>query len=80
MRKIKLIVKESNKNLRIDVFINKKEKNISRTRIKKLILDNKLKINEKIVRDPSKKVSAGDIVYLAITILKNHLLNPSNLS
>ena len=76
MRKIKLIVKESNKNLRIDVFINKKEKNISRTRIKKLILDKKLKINEKIVTDPSKKVSTGDIVYLAITNPEKASLKP----
>ena len=76
MRKIKLIVKESYKNLRIDVFINQKEKNISRTRIKKLILDRKLTINEKIVIDPSKKVSTGDIVYLTITNPKKASLKP----
>ena len=43
-KKINLIVKNSEKNIRIDVFINKNEKEISRTRIKNLILDKKLKI------------------------------------
>ena len=38
-KKINLIVKEDDKNLRVDVFINKKENNLSRTRIKNLILD-----------------------------------------
>ena len=54
-KKINLIVKNSEKNIRIDVFINKLEKEISRTRIKNLILNKKLKINDKIITDPSKK-------------------------
>ena len=32
-KKINLIAKEEDKNLRVDVFINKKENDISRTRI-----------------------------------------------
>ena len=55
-KKINLIVKESNKNMRIDVFINSKENEISRTRIKNLILSKKLKINNKVISDPAKKV------------------------
>ena len=43
-KKIYLIVEDKDKNLRIDIFINKKETEISRTRIKKLILDKKLKL------------------------------------
>ena len=42
-KKINLIVKEKDKNLRIDVFISNNVKEISRTRIKNLILDKKLK-------------------------------------
>ena len=56
-KKINLIVKDEDKNLRVDVFINKKENDISRTRIKNLILDKKLKLNNKIIIDPSKKIS-----------------------
>ena len=44
-KKINLIAKEEDKNSRVDVFINKKENEISRTRIKNLILDKKLKLN-----------------------------------
>ena len=65
-KKINLIVKENDKNLRVDVFINKKENNISRSRIKNLILDKKLKLNNKIIINPSKKISNGDIINLTI--------------
>ena len=43
---INLIVEENENNLRLDIFINKKEELISRTRIKNLILNKKLKILE----------------------------------
>ena len=52
---INLIVKSENVGLRTDVFINKEESNLSRTRIKNLILKNKLKFNNQIVINPSKK-------------------------
>jgi len=48
-KKINLIVKDNDKNLRVDVFINKKEYDISRTRIKNLILDKRLKLNNKLI-------------------------------
>ena len=40
---IKLIVNENEINLRVDVFINKQDGSLSRTRIKNLILKEKLK-------------------------------------
>ena len=48
-KKINLIAKDDDKNLRVDVLINKKENDISRTRIKNLILDQRLKLNNKIM-------------------------------
>ena len=75
-KKIKLIVKEINKNMRVDVFINKKEKDLSRTRIKNLILDHKLKLNNKILIDPSKKISTDDILELIISEPKKASLKP----
>ena len=65
-KKINLIVKDADKNLRVDVFINKKENKISRTRIKNLILDKKLRLNNQINIDPSKKVTCGDTLELII--------------
>ena len=75
-KKINLIVKESLKNLRVDVFINKQDSSISRTRIKNLILDKKLKLNNKILSDPSKKISNGDILELTIPEPKKTSLKP----
>ena len=75
-KKINLIVKDDEKNLRVDVFIHKKEKNLSRTRIKKLILDKKLKVNNKILSDPSKKMLSGDILNLVIPEPKKASLKP----
>ena len=75
-KKINLIVKENDKNLRVDVFINKKEKDISRSRIKNLILNHKLKLNDKIVVNPSKKISIGDILELIIPQPKRASLEP----
>ena len=65
-KKINLIVEDVDKNLRVDVFINKKENEISRTRIKNLILNKKLKLNNKTITDPSKKISTDDVLELTI--------------
>ena len=77
-KKINLIVKDADKNLRVDVFINKKENKISRTRIKNLILDKKLRLNNQINIDPSKKVSYGDTLELIIPEPKIASLTPYN--
>ena len=75
-KKINLIVEDADKNLRVDVFINKKENKISRTRIKNLILDKKLRLNNQIIIDPSKKVSCGDTLELIIPEPKIASLTP----
>ena len=75
-KKINLTVKDKDKNLRVDVFINKKENHISRTRVKSLILNKKLKLNHKILVDPSKKISTNDILELIIPKPKKTSLKP----
>ena len=65
-KSINFIVEEEEKNLRVDVLINKRDKIISRTRVKNLILKEKLKLNNEIIKSPSKKVSIGDVVNLII--------------
>ena len=71
-----MIAKEEDKNSRVDVFINQKENEISRTRIKNLILDKKLKLNNKILVDPSKKLLSGDNVELLVPLPKKASLKP----
>ncbi len=63
---INLIVKDVEKGQRVDQFISNKEKDLSRTRIKNLILDKKLKINKKTITDPSKKICTDDFIVLEI--------------
>jgi 23S rRNA pseudouridine1911/1915/1917 synthase len=75
-KKINLIVYDEDKNLRVDVFINKRENDISRTRIKNLILDKKLRLNHKILEDPSKKISINDVLELTIPEPKKASLKP----
>ncbi len=75
---IKLIVENDDKNLRVDVFINKKEKSLSRTRIKNLILKKKLKINGILTEDPSKKVLDKQKIELIIPEPEKTSLKPYN--
>ena len=74
---IKLIVENQDKNLRIDTFLSKK-KELSRTRVKNLILKKKLKINEKIINNPSKKITLNDSILLEIPEPEKVSLNPYN--
>ena len=75
-KNINLIVETDENNLRLDVFVNKREKLISRTRIKNLILKKKLKLNNMVVNSPSKKISVGDKVDLQIPEPKKASLKP----
>ena len=65
-KNINFIVQLEENNSRVDILINQREKLISRTRIKNLILKNKLKLNNIITNNPSKKVNTGDQVVLEI--------------
>jgi 23S rRNA pseudouridine1911/1915/1917 synthase len=63
---INLIVEDSKNGQRVDQFISSVEKNISRTRVKNLILNKKLKINDEIITDPSKRIAINDYIHLEI--------------
>ena len=75
-KNINFIVKEQENNLRVDVVINKRDELISRTRIKNLILEEKLRLNNKIIKNPSKKVSIGDTIDLQIPKTQETSLKP----
>ena len=77
-KNINLIVKSEENSFRVDVFVNKREKLISRTRIKNLILKKKLKLNDLTINSPSKKVFEGDSVILQIPEPKEASLKPYN--
>jgi len=75
-KNINFIVEENENNLRVDVLINKREELISRTRIKNLILKEKLKLNDEIIKSPSKKVLTGDKLSLNIPEPQEASLKP----
>ena len=64
--KIKYIVESKEENQRIDIFLNKKNTELSRTRIKNLILNGNVKYNGDILTDPSKKINAEDLSLIHI--------------
>ena len=73
---INLIVNDKEKGQRIDSFVTNKEKYLSRTRVKRLILKKKLKLNNVILEDPSKKINKGDNIKLEIPEPKKPSLKP----
>ena len=63
---INLLVGTHDDLLRVDQFINKYEKDLSRSKIKNLILKKNLSINNKLNDDPSKKIKINDKISLII--------------
>ena len=74
--KINYIVDVEDKNLRIDIFINKKNIELSRTRIKNLILNSNVMLNGSTLIDPSKKITEGDNISIIIPEPKKLSLKP----
>ncbi len=75
---INLIVEKNSDRKRVDLFIISQCEQLSRTRIKNLILDNKLKINGKINQSVSKKINVGDKISIEIPEPKKTSLKPYN--
>ncbi len=73
---INLIVDENNQNKRVDVFLSKYEKKISRTKIKNLIEKGYLKINNLKVLVPSKKINIKDKIKIKVPELKKLEIKP----
>ena len=73
---IKLIVENLQKNSRVDYYLSQKCRNISRTKIKSLILKEFLKVNEKIVKEPSLIVRNGDVIEFKIIEAEEISLKP----
>ena len=60
---INLIAGKTDNNQRVDQFIAERENALSRTRIKNLIINSKLTVNEKIIIDPSKSKWRGKFIF-----------------
>ena len=69
-KNFKLFVDDQNSSRRLDIFISSKITDISRTRIKNLIIDGFVKINDKINYKPSKKINLIDNIIVEIPLPK----------
>ena len=76
MRKILFKFDNDKKKYRVDTYISFKELSLSRSKVKKLILSNNLKINEVIVNDPSYVLKLGDNIEFCIQPEKIQSLKP----
>ena len=75
---INLIVEQNSHKKRIDAFVFEKCSQLSRTRIKNLIIDKRLKINGIVNEIPSKKINKGDNISLEVPEPKKTSLKPFN--
>jgi len=73
---ITLVVDSEFEGKRIDVFISNKKEDLSRTRVKNLIINGNLNINNQLVKDPSKKIFALDRIKIMIPEPKKASLKP----
>ena len=73
-----LQVELEDNNLSIDFLIAKKVENLSRSKVKDAILNNRVFLNGSIINDPSKKVFFKDKIIIETEKLKKLSLKPYN--
>ena len=73
---ISLLVDTFNDKTRLDQFISKKSKELSRTKAKDLILKKKVKVNNEIIQSPSFKISKDELINVAIPKPEETYLRP----
>ena len=76
---IKLKVKTEEKN-RLDLYLAKNLENLSRSQIKKIIVAGHLKINDRTIKEPSKKISMGDSILIEIINIRKDKIFPQKVS
>ena len=64
---ITFLAKDSDKNLRLDKFLANKQKALTRSQVKKIIVSKGVKINKKIVLSASEKVKDGNQIEILIS-------------
>ncbi len=76
---IKFLVAKKDHNKRVDLILSKKINFITRTYIKKLIVNSQLEINKKIVKTPATKVKIDDEILINIIEKRETKILPQKL-
>ncbi len=72
---IKFLVPKNNNGNRLDVYLSKEIKDLTRSYIKKLIEKKQIKINKILIITPSTKIKTNDVISVKIIrVNKNHLI------
>ena len=75
-----LEVSKEHRGIRIDIFLQSQIKNLSRTRIKKIIIEGCVKINDRIVEEPAKKIKEKDRIKIKFPITKESKILPQKIN
>ena len=73
---INLVVDQKSQGKRLDSYIAEKKEELSRTRVKNLIINGNIKVNNEEVKEPSKKIFEEDTITLNIPEPKKASLKP----
>jgi len=76
---MKFLIDDSESGERLDVYLSKKIDNLTRSNIKKIIESKNVKINEKIINSPSKKVKINDSIIIKLVTESSKKLLPSKI-
>ena len=75
-----LEVSKEHQGIRIDIFLQSQIKNLSRTRIKKIIIEGCVKINDRIIEEPAKKIKEKDRIKIKFPIAKESKILPQKIN
>ena len=73
-------VSKEHGGIRIDIFLQSQIKNLSRTRIKKIIIEGCVKINDRIIEEPAKKIKEKDRIKIKFPIAKESKILPQKIN
>ena len=76
---IEFLIDKKNNGERLDVFLSKEIKNLTRSYIKKLIEQNDVKLNEIISSSPSTKIKTNDKIIINVVEKENFEIVPNNI-
>ena len=76
---IRFLVKKTDEDKRIDIFLSRKIKEVTRSYLKKLIEKKCLTINSKIISAPSTKIKEKDEILIKISEKNDKNLTPKNI-
>ena len=77
---ITFLVKDTDRNLRLDKFLTSKLKTLTRSHIKKIISSNGVKINKKTVLSASQKIKNGNLIEISLLQKKNENIKPKKMN